>query len=263
MSNGDPIDNSERRAKIVSAYGGLLLPVALLLATAWFNHSNATIAARQKCIDQSLQIVSSAYGQQNQSPTREEERQQMLATLGDLMVQSCSSADLSVPPLVSATLRREGQAAQGTAAGNALASVATRAEHQSGDDEAAVAPTTTTTTVAAPSTGIRLFLHISEESQRAPVRQLGQLLDGTDFQGRRISVQGIELVPERGDNSLRCLKQQDCRQAAALAALINSRLTGTTLTPLDLSQRFQNATNVSGGTFEVWFRAGEIVPRGT
>lgn len=260
MANGDQIDKSERRAKIVSAYGGLLLPVALLLATAWFNHSNATIAARQKCIDQSLQIVSSAYGQQNQSPTREEERQQMLATLGDLMVQSCSSADLNVPPLVSATLRREGQAAQGTPAGAALASVATRAEQESGQPAPSAA--TPAAAPATPGQTIRLFMHISDESQRAAARQLSQQLDGTVFQDRTIAVQGIELVPQRGDNSLRCLKLEDCRQAAALAALINSRLAGPSITPLDLSQRFQNARNVSAGTYELWFGSGDIVPRG-
>jgi hypothetical protein len=259
MSDGDRIDRSERRAKIISAYGGLLLPVALLLATAWFNHSNATIVARQKCIDQSLQIVSSAYGERNQSPTREEERQQVLATLGDLMVQSCSSADLNVPPLVSATLRREGQAAQGTPVGAALASVATRAEAESGQ---AVAPVATPATNAPPSAVIRLFMQISDESQRAPARQLSQQLDGSTFEGRRISVQGIELVPQRGDNSLRCLKQQDCQQAAALAALINSRLASPSVTPRDLSQRFQNARNVAGGTYELWFGSGEIIPRG-
>jgi len=255
VANGDP-DRHERRAKIVSAYGGLLLPVALLLATAWFNRTNATIAARQKCIDQSLQIVSSAYGQGNESPTREQERQHMLATLGNLMVQSCSSADLDVPPLVSATLRQEGQEARGTAVGEALTHVAARAEEDSDGPSPIVIPPPLP---PATSNGLlRLFLHISEESQRDAARRVGERLDGVDFQGRRIAVQGIELVPGRGDDTLRCLKRADCRQAAALATLINAGLAEPAITPLDLSARFESAPGVAPGTFELWFGAGEI-----
>lgn len=258
MPNDSQIDKGERRAKIVSAYGGLLLPIALLLATAWFNHGNATIAARQKCVDQSLQIVSSAYGERNQVPTREDERLQILATLGNLMVQSCSSAGLDVPPLVLATLRREGQVAQGTPAGTALVDVAAHAEQVSGQ-AAPIVPTPAP--VANPGPVIRLFMQIDNESQRAPAQRLGQQLNGLVFMGRRISVQGIELEPQRGDNTLRCLKQEDCQQAQALAALINARLGGAIITPLDLSQRFQNARNVSPGTYELWFGSGDITPR--
>ena len=255
----DPLDRHEKRAKIVSAYGGLLLPVAVLVATLMFNHSNARTAARQKCVDQTLQVLNSeaARSDAGQSPTREQERRQMLATMGDLMLQSCGSAGIEIPPLVSATLEREGREAEGTQVGAVLSRVADRAE-QSGEREgpAIVLPSTP---APRPVTGtVLLYIHISEESQRAAAEALARGLEGAAFAGRRIDVQGVELVANRGDDSLRCLKRADCARVGELAALVNQRLAGRSIRAVDLSARFENARNVAPGTYELWFGAGEI-----
>jgi len=256
MADEDRLSRNEVRAKIAAAYGGLLVPVAIVGATLWFNHSNAQIAARQKCIDQSLEIVRT-YSAQTVSPTRGDERRRfvaMLATLGDLTVQSCRRARLDIPPFVSATLRQAEREAAGTPAAAVLGGVAERAEEQSGEE----APSAAQTLAPSQPGAIRLFIHISEESQREAAQRLELALEAAQLGGSAIVVPGIELVPGGGDNSLRCLKRADCRRAEALTGLIGRTLSAPAVTPRDLSARYERDRGVAAGTYELWFGPGEI-----
>jgi len=254
----EELTRKEVRAKIVAAYGGLLLPVAILFATLWFNHNNAQIAARQKCIDQSLEIVTKAYQGEAVSPTRAGEHREMLgmlATLGDLTVEACARANIEIPPFVSAALQRAQREAAGTPEGAVLAGVAQRARDQTGEETAAAVQAL----APAAATGrVRLFIHINEEAQREAASRLERALEAASLGSAPIVVPGIELVPGSGDNSLRCLKRADCRRAPALLATVNGLLATPEVSVRDLSARFERAAGVAGGTYELWFGPGEI-----
>lgn len=105
---------------------------------------------------------------------------------------------------------------------------------------------------------IRIFLHVGDKEQFSGARELQWSLGGASLDGTRIVVQGIEVVEGGGDDSLRCLKRQDCARAGEVAAIVNAELRGRSLRVRDLSRTYERARNVRPGTYEVWLAPGKI-----
>ncbi len=107
-------------------------------------------------------------------------------------------------------------------------------------------------------TAIRIFLHIAEQGQYSGAKELQWSLRGSSLDGTKIVVPGIEMV-DQADDTLRCLKRQDCQRAEEVAALVNSKLRGRSLRIVNLSSRYEGRSNVRPGTYEVWLGGGPVL----
>lgn len=105
---------------------------------------------------------------------------------------------------------------------------------------------------------IRIYLHIADKGQYGGAKELEWSLSGSSLGSTRIRVPGIELV-DRADDTLRCLKRQDCQRAEEVAALVNSKLRGRRLRIVDLSKAYDGKSNVRSGTYEVWLGPGPVL----
>lgn len=251
------LERHETLAKIVVSYAGLLIPVVILVATQMVNKSAEQRSAQEKCIEQSIQLLDKEYDSSRIAPSEADDRREHFAAIAAYTVQYCKKAGLDLPSVVTSTIQQQRVAARGTAAEASLAQTSQEASHITSGD----APPARPTPVPAPNGGgavIRLFMQIADERQRAPAAALQQKLDGQVVAGRRIAVQGIERVAAGGDNSLRCLKARDCAQAAGLAELINTDLATPHVAVTDLSSRFERASGVAPGTYELWFGPGDV-----
>jgi hypothetical protein len=249
------LQKHETISKIVVSYAGLLIPVVILVATQMVNQSAERRGAQEKCISQSIQLLDKEYDPTHIAPSEADARREHFAAIAAYTVQYCKQAGLDLPSVVTSTIQQQKLAARGTAAEDSL----TRTSAEASDITRGDSPAARPVAVPAPDGGvIRLFIQIVDERQRAAAAALQQKLDGQVVAGRRIAVQGIERVAGGGDNSLRCLKAADCRQAGPLAALINQDLTAPNIAVTDLSPRFEKATGVAPGTYELWFGAGDV-----
>lgn len=102
----------------------------------------------------------------------------------------------------------------------------------------------------------RLYLHISEEAQRAAALQLVARLDDKLGESSLV-VPGIELRPS-ARTELRCFRLADCADARALANDINEQLSSADVPVQDLSRQFVNSKSIRDRHYELWFAPGEI-----
>jgi hypothetical protein len=252
------LQKHETISKIVVSYAGILIPVAILVATQMVNKAAEQRGAQEKCIEQSIQLLDKEYDGTHTAPSVADERRAHFAAIAAYTVQYCRKAGLDLPSVVTSTIQQERLAARGTASEASLAQTSREASDITKGDAPPVRPILT---VPAPDAGgpvLRLFMQIVDERQRAAAAQLQQRLDGQLVAGRRVAVQGIERLAGGGDNSLRCLKVRDCALAGGLAQLINAQLVAPNIAVTDLSGRFDKAPGVAPGTYELWFGQGDV-----
>lgn len=122
----------------------------------------------------------------------------------------------------------------------------------------APAPPVSAANVQPPITVVRIFLHINDPAQRPAAQAVAAAWAGRRIGEASVVVPGIELVPQKADNTLRCTRTDSCAMADTVLQWINARLASPPLTKRDLSGKFAGATNIRPGTFEVWFAPGPI-----
>ncbi|WP_165185280.1 hypothetical protein [Caulobacter soli] len=246
----------ETRAKTIASYGGLLIPVAILVATQMFNDnrlaaegqrraSEQLLQNSQRCVSDSMTYLDKAFDESSTSETLKEERRQRIATLGGLLVQVCSDGGLKLPPTLVAQL----QEAKTQSTDPATRDAATQAL------KASQAPT------APPAADLlRVYFHISREDQRPAARKLELWLEQQTPQKRVLVVPGIELVPGNKSPDVRCPLPSDCPVAGEVAKLLNSQLTSPLLPAKanDMGGAYAASPTIRPGTIEVWFGAAEI-----
>jgi len=108
--------------------------------------------------------------------------------------------------------------------------------------------------------GVRIYIHITEESQRNAARALQQSLGKIALRSGRVVAPGIEFVnngPSR--NVLRCFKAAECENPGRqLLAALNERVVSPKFEIQDLSDRYGDSTKLRPLHFEIWFTPGEI-----
>jgi hypothetical protein len=108
--------------------------------------------------------------------------------------------------------------------------------------------------------GVRIYIHITEESQRPAARSLQQSLGKIRLASGRVVAPGIEFVTNgTSRNVLRCFKAAECENPGRqLLTAINERVTSTKFEMQDLSDRYGDSTKLRPLHFEIWFAPGEI-----
>jgi energy-coupling factor transporter ATP-binding protein EcfA2 len=102
----------------------------------------------------------------------------------------------------------------------------------------------------------RLYLHISDEAQRAAALQLVARLDD-ELGESSLVVPGIELRAY-ARTELRCFRPADCVEARALVNAINEQLASTQVPVQDLSHQYANSKSLRDRHYELWFAPGKI-----
>jgi hypothetical protein len=106
----------------------------------------------------------------------------------------------------------------------------------------------------------RVYIHISEESQREAAHAFEQALKQYDLGGAKIVVPGIQMVRKSPSGSeLRCFRAEECRgETQRLADIANSLLLEPKLKIFDLSERYRGSTAIRARHYELWFAPGPI-----
>lgn len=106
----------------------------------------------------------------------------------------------------------------------------------------------------------RVYVHISEESQREAARAFEQALKQHELGGAKIVVPSIQLVkgsPPRSE--LRCFHAEECTgETRRLADIANGLLLEPKLKIFDLSERYRGSTAIRARHYELWFAPGPI-----
>lgn len=252
------LERQESFSRIAVAYAGLFLPLAILVATNMVNRGAEQRAAQEKCIEESIQLLDKQYDAAGVAPSVADERRTHFAAVADYTVQYCDKAGFKLPQVVTTTIAGQAAAGKGTEAGDSLSDTRDKANDITQGDGHGPAVPAAGAAVPVPGPAIRLFLQIVDEAQRPAALLLQQRLQQERIGGRPIVVPGIEKVGGGADNSLRCLKSNDCAMAPALAALVNAQLASPQVTVTNLSARFDKAVNVAPGTFELWLAPGDV-----
>jgi hypothetical protein len=110
----------------------------------------------------------------------------------------------------------------------------------------------------------RIYVHISDESQRAAARAFVSQLTGPTRALLQITVPGIELLKEPlKDTFLRCFDARECKEYGAdLAQRVNDALEYPQVGLQDFSGTFTDKSTIRPLHFELYFGLGDIVPRG-
>jgi len=106
----------------------------------------------------------------------------------------------------------------------------------------------------------RIFIHISDESQRGEASRLKGLIEKSRIGDAPIVVPGIQRVaapPPR--NLLRCFVADECRQyGPQLLKLFNAQLESPKLELQDFSKTYTPNGSIGPQHFEVYFAPGAI-----
>lgn len=103
----------------------------------------------------------------------------------------------------------------------------------------------------------RVYLHISNEGQRAAAEQLRSLIALQRLGDSPLVAPGVQLKPARR-SELRCFTPEECAgEARQLLQLINGLLQSPPLQLQDLSKPYANA-NLRPRHYELWFGEGEL-----
>ena len=274
----DDLDRREKRSKIVAAYAAIATSVASVATAAlvgWLtfslNAGNSRSADLKACLEQSEKSAEYAFSAKVFDGANEGARDALLVTVAAPVAELCKRAGVDAPTWLRDKLQsvQLGNADLRQSAGEVIATLDTAANQTAAAP--APAPVTPPPTAAAngpaapPATAVknpvRLFIQISDESQRAALHELRRNLAGNGadltLDGRPIIIPGIELVAPQKESQLRCLKTVDCAAAPAMAALI-ARTLGVPVRPLDISRRWNADPTVRAGTYELWLAPGEL-----
>lgn len=109
----------------------------------------------------------------------------------------------------------------------------------------------------------RLYIHIAQESQREPARQLELLLEQATINGDHLVIPGIELVPNfNAASQVRCFRVQECQSdGGPIVETINQLLNTPKVRLEDASATYGDATNIRDRHYELWLGPGQITLR--
>jgi hypothetical protein len=108
----------------------------------------------------------------------------------------------------------------------------------------------------------RIYLHISNEGQRAAAEQLRSLIALQRLGDSPLVAPGVQLKPTRR-GELRCFTAEECAgEARQLLQLVNGLLQSPQLALLDLSKQYGDK-NLRPRHYEIWFGEGELRVRET
>ncbi len=245
------------------------VPVAVLIATMWFNHAaeerraltaseDAKQQRRQECIDNRLKLTTTAC--QDESCTVKGERAVYIVELSQITADMCEAAGVRISKSLARTVASAVAASGDAEATGQTASalgVATPVEKATTITAAPIAAAASEQAGPAP----RVYIQIAEEAQRAGARDLITRLTVSRLKGRKLIGMGPELVSRVTRDELRCMKASDCSQASGLATYLGLLL-GRKITPVDLSARYENSAAVRPGHYELWLAPGpfSVVP---
>lgn len=249
----------EQRAKVFAAYGSLAIPVCIALATVAININQQRQSAAETCRDKTLKFFDEAAAALDKLQQLDKAGQSIKADITDpqaialeLLTESCQRGGVEVPSGVRTAIERLYAYSPEESTRESLAASAKRADASVAPDRLLAVPASASG-VAMSNTGVvRVFLHISKESQRPAAKLLEGNLEQQLLYGRKIDVPGIELVPGGSRSSLRCLKQADCAKAPGLEAMIKQLFPQLSLDISNLSGRYEHEPGVKAGTYEVW-----------
>lgn len=245
----------EQMAKVVAAYGSLLIPFAIGAATLLINWNSQVETAAEACRDRTLKLYDDAQGALQRlqgagqaSPSLRADLTARQSIALDLLTHSCRKGGIAIPQALQEAISRLKAYAPEASTRQSLAA----SEERAGGTGLTSSSAAVITPAASSSGAIRVYLHISDESQRAAAEALETQLEQQRLGGRPIVVPGVELVAPQPTSSLRCLKVADCRLADALKSLVEQSLPGVRLETFNLSARFENEAGVRPGTYEIW-----------
>lgn len=243
----------EREQRLRALYRGIGVLVLVASVTvglslfAWRESEDAK-HARQQAEEQSRRAIEAGRREaelRSQAEALLAEAQQTIAALGQVNEKLGRAASEAGDTALAETLMQ----AQGTInmqvdnLNNLTAPMGSK-----GGSSAAVVP------------GLRVYIHIAEDGQRAEAKRFGEMLARFDLGDVRPQVPGVELVARSPSRSvLRCFRPDECRNdGERLVKVANSMLLRPTLVLEDLSARYAKSTDIRPRHFEIWFAAGEI-----
>lgn len=126
---------------------------------------------------------------------------------------------------------------------------------------AATAPVQAAPTDKTASGGARLYIQITDPSQRAAAQKLADALARARLGGQPLIVPGIELVKVAvRQGALRCFDARECKtDARELMALLGRLVRAPQIQLEDLSERYAASKSIRQRHFELWLPAGDLV----
>lgn len=232
----------------------IAVPVVLFIASLHFNAAQARAHAEENCLDLQMKMFTLGCADRDCSVTQQ--RATTLIGFDGLISERCKNAGIAPVQQVRQVLKTASQQTNDAKVSAALQKAAgTPPPKAALPVNGPVALSQQTQTAAASSSaGPHVYVQITDEGQRDAAKALIQRLRGSTFNGATIAADGPELVqgyPLR-ETELRCLKAQDCRRAADLAAYVGLQL-GREIRVRDLSARYDANARVKAGNFELWF----------
>ncbi len=248
---------------------GTLVTVAIGFNTYLSGRNQVQIATQQRCIELSTAYIdllkkAATEVDSGDAPSIQEANYKNLLFNHDLRQAVCKRAGFAQDLGLPSKTDLEQQLASPSPPDQGPAPVSVASASPPGPPQAAAsAPNVAAPSPPAPprpaGTPLRLFVQIHDESQLGNANALMQWLRTMNLDNHPLVVLGPEKVPSANENSLRCLKREDCKLVGRLAALISTQLAGANLQTLDLSGRYESAPMVKPGTFELWFGPGPIM----
>lgn len=257
MSLPPDLEISESKAKIRASYASiftaLAIPIAIAASTILYNQSQTAIIQRQTCIKESLSLASliatGVTGSDAVAANGMTERYRLnVAAHAELLVDHCKKFGINLPTVALVTLQQVAQDARTPSVAESAETALNAAQAQSG----------VSTGGATQQVKPRVYFQISDGNQLGAAEVLASRIRGLTLNGADVLVPGIEIRSRGGDNTLRCFKPEECVIGKMLLADIQSFLAAPSIRLLDLSARYQDATNIRPMHYELWFAPGDI-----
>jgi hypothetical protein len=103
---------------------------------------------------------------------------------------------------------------------------------------------------------LRVYIHVASADQQEAAESLASGMNNKTIGGATIEAPSVELVPNVGDNSIRCFTAADCARVGEISKWVNRHVAEPKLQPKDLRAAFPKA---KPGTYEIWFRPGAAI----
>ncbi len=111
----------------------------------------------------------------------------------------------------------------------------------------------------------RVYIHISDNKQRAEAERLKTRLEAHQLLGGKLTVPGIQLMENyKGRSAIRCFRREECRvDASTITEVLNNLLKRPFVALEDLSSRYQHADDIRPRHYELWIAPGDIILKRT
>lgn len=248
--------------KNMTGIGAVMVSASVGYAGYSINQTNQEVAAINSCYERTGATIAKANSfvaaGSNRPETQQDIELRQLAYDAEFVEFTCKRANRATSEVLALALREASRLAP---QGKDSAQLQQTANAMSGSDVSVAPVATAPAPRNASDASPRLFIQISDESQRGAAQTLKPQLEQAPLGGRPLRVEaGIEKASPVNSNQLRCLTKSDCAQAPELANAISERTGIAGIQVINLSARYANRTDIKPGTYELWLAADAFMP---